>query len=312
MIKVKTVRFKNYCGYRDTTFDFTNTNGSVKNLALFFGANGCGKSNALRAIELLTSAHTFKGRTTSILFRKFTYHPDYDPDVENYRQELKRQIKAGEVTGSVEQVGGDTVEPMAVEGVFETDDGDKRVLIETSGVKINELPPASGHIYSGHSHFIDADHPMNLQKFQFAGDENQFLDLAKTVYGFDCELGRSVIDKGIRFATDFILHKYGDKVHFKRMSAGEKKIATLIRWLCDPDYADLDIILVDNIEMHIYFQRHAKMIDKLLELFPKKQLICTTHSPILVGCESMGIEAYVDKNYLYGIESYIEKDAICH
>jgi predicted ATP-binding protein involved in virulence len=43
-----------------------------------------------------------------------------------------------------------------------------------------------------------------------------------------------------------------------------------------------DIILVDNIEMHVYFERHARMIDKLIESFPDKQFIVTSHSGVMI------------------------------
>ena len=43
MIKLKSIHVKNYCGYRDTTFDFTYPHGDIKQLSCFYGPNGCGK-----------------------------------------------------------------------------------------------------------------------------------------------------------------------------------------------------------------------------------------------------------------------------
>ena len=87
----------------------------------------------------------------------------------------------------------------------------------------------------------------------------------------------------LAFYQDFIIEKGNVNVHYKAMSAGEKKIATLLRNLCDPETIDKsDIVLVDNIEMHVYFKRHKKMLDKILEMFPQKQFIVTTHSGVMI------------------------------
>lgn len=87
------------------------------------------------------------------------------------------------------------------------------------------------------------------------------------------------------------------KVHFARMSAGEKKLATLLRMLCNPDNtANRDIILIDNIECHVYHKRHAIMIDKLREFFPNKQIIATTHSGTMIN--------HVNKSFRYDLEFY--------
>jgi len=88
----------------------------------------------------------------------------------------------------------------------------------------------------------------------------------------------------VEIYTDFVIHKRDVKVHFKRMSAGEKKIATLLAYLCDPIYMEnIDIICVDNLDLHVYFERHASMVDKLIEYFPNKQFIVTTHSETMIN-----------------------------
>jgi predicted ATPase len=109
-----------------------------------------------------------------------------------------------------------------------------------------------------------------------------------------------------KFYDDLIIVKGKTKVHFKSMSAGEKKIATLIRELCKLKHEKkhIDIALIDNIEMHVYMKRHAKLIDKIKEHFGDKQIICTTHSPVLVGTDE--IKGYLDEECLYDIEKYKE------
>jgi len=81
------------------------------------------------------------------------------------------------------------------------------------------------------------------------------------------------------------------------MSGGEKKVATMLRYLCDPEYmARYEIILIDNIEKEVYYKRHIPMVRKLLDIFPNKQIIATTHSGDLIR----GME----KEYLCDLEEY--------
>lgn len=292
MIKIKSIRLKNYCGYRDTSFDFTLPDGSIKHMSCFFGPNGCGKSTVLNAVEIMCNAYRYHDRDLDLFFRKLVYHPDYDPTYASLYE----------------------INDMEMQAIFTTDDGDKEVIITNRKLVKNELPQRermSFHCYT------DADNPMNLYKFQLhAETKDRFLDLAKTVYGFECDMGAEspdLQDGNEFFFCDFIIKKHDTKVHFKRMSDGEKKIATLLRDLCNPTRMDMnDIILIDNIEMHIYKDRHAKLITKILEIFPTKQFLVTTHSPILVGMkdESLGlvIPAFMPESSLYDIEKYKEKE----
>jgi predicted ATP-binding protein involved in virulence len=132
---------------------------------------------------------------------------------------------------------------------------------------------------------------------------DRFLEMAKVVYEFDCYFDKEVEDKNKRYFTDFVINKWGTKVHFKSMSDGERKIATLLAGLCDETYmSTVDIVLVDNIEMHIYFKRHSAMIDKLLECFPDKQILATTHSGVLIN--------HISPKYKYDLEKYKEIEVI--
>jgi len=63
-IKVKSLRLQDYKGFEDYTFDFSTKNGCQK-FACFFGPNGCGKTTALEAIQLVFS--NFEGYTPTRL-----------------------------------------------------------------------------------------------------------------------------------------------------------------------------------------------------------------------------------------------------
>ncbi|KKL03608.1 hypothetical protein LCGC14_2624390, partial [marine sediment metagenome] len=65
-----------------------------------------------------------------------------------------------------------------------------------------------------------------------------------------------------------------------------------------PDRENKDILIIDNIAQHIYWKRHMKLIEKLTEHFSDRQIIATTHSPIIIK--------NVTKEYLLDLEKYIK------
>jgi len=250
-------------------------------------------STLLQAIETLCNAYRYYNKDTKLLFRKCTYSNDYDPSY--YDPSSKEGNK------------------MELQGVFATDRGDKEVVITTDGVQKNELFRKDRMSFH---YLIDADSPLNSYKFQLHAEmKERFLELAKIVYELDCYMGSGLPDledAGQDFYTDFVVEKKDKnknitKVHFKRFSGGERKIATLLRDLCNPLYMDdNDIILIDNICKEIYFSRHARMINKILEIFKDKQIFITTHSAVLVGLEddemNINIPSYLPEKYLYNID----------
>jgi predicted ATP-binding protein involved in virulence len=55
--------------------------------------------------------------------------------------------------------------------------------------------------------------------------------------------------------------------------------------------------------MHIYWKRHMLLIEKMEEYFPDKQIIATTHSPILIQ--------NMKKKYLYDLEDLlVDEDVV--
>lgn len=291
MIKIKSLHLKNFCGYRDTVFDFT-IKDQIKPLSIFFGPNGCGKSTALEAIRFLGSARQYEGRENDLVFRKYIYHQDYDPTYTYFQS---------------------SAHDMEAKGIFETDDGEKKVIFTNKGFVLNELP--SKLLDDGdrqryeHFYWVDADNPMERRRFQINKQHAEsFLDSARSIYGFNCYLEKEVEEKDstgdiITFYTDFILEKYGTRVHHKRMSAGEAKIATMLSMIFNPLNKDFySIFLIDNIDQHIYFARHIITLEKLLEHFPDKQIVCTTHSGIIVQ-EAPSL-------FLYDVEKYKELENV--
>ena len=298
MIKLKYIKLINYCGYRKFELDLSDGN-SVKKWQIIFGNNGSGKSNLIRAINFLSSSRKFAGRSNALILRKMKYNKNYISGTEPLLEK---------------------VNDLYMEAVFITDDGEKRIIIEDkiqgqltsanrnnknniSGITLNELSPDLLSV----ALFIDADHPMNMNKFQLPVHlKEPFIDFAESVYGYECSLPEPsiVVDKGQEYYKDFILYKYptgeiGNKdfmtmVHFGRFSDGEKKIAALLVSLFENAYQkdgdNNSIIIIDNIDQHIYFKRHMLLINKMDEFFPNHQIIATTHSSVIV--DKMELEYY--------------------
>jgi hypothetical protein len=265
---------------------------------MLYGPNGSYKSSFLRAVESLSSPIRFEGRKNTMLFRRLKYHHDYASGIEAmYTDVNDLYMEATFINNSEEKkvIIEDNIKGVINAGrKVDTESG------EISGVRLNELSLEEQGVI-----FIDADHGNMMSKFQIISNLIEpFCDFSKAVYGFNCYCpsGAITVDKGIEYVSDFVIEKpNGTKVHYKRFSDGEKKIATLISSLFkraykdSPDKEGKSIVIIDNIAMHIYWKRHMKLIEKMEEYFSDKQIIATTHSPIIIN--------EMDKKYLIDMES---------
>jgi len=278
MFKLKFLSLRNFCGYRELDLDFLKDNSPMH---VVFGPNGTGKSTLLSAIRILANPRMFMNRDNDLVFRKLTWHPDYDPT-------------------SIGFVPSASV--LSMEAVF-TDDSsnDFKVVMDGNGLVSSELPHYRSD-QEGYSIFLDADHPINMNKFQLPTESSdRFIRLAKAVYGLPVSLGKPLrvaeLDASREFHLDFVIQKGAVKVHFKRMSDGERKIATLLRHICtEAIHNPSKIILIDNVEMHIYFKRHPLLAMTLCSEFPGYQFITTSHSKAFIdACSSLyGSSSLID------------------
>jgi hypothetical protein len=284
MVRIKSLRMINFGGYRDTTFNF---DAQQQPVALLYGPNGFGKSTVLEALRICGNPLVFEGREKgpSLYLRPWIYDPCFVAGAD-----LVVQNKA----------------KLVIDAVFADENEDEyNVVLSNNGFLLNELPP----LHNGHVFYADADHPINWSKFQLHSEHaGKFIELAEAIYGFETDLDHDVTDKireydgtktQHKFFQNVVIRKGKDRVPFARMSAGEKKIATLVRQLCDPDNLDgRNIVLIDNLDLHVYFARHPIMIDRLTKYFSKHQFIITCHSHTMIK----HVEATYGDQCLYDVQ----------
>ena len=308
MIKIKKIFLKNYCGYRNIEFDFTDKNDNVKQLAFLYGPNGTGKTSLLDAINMCCNPLQYMNRNVDLLLSKIVYNIDYDPFITDYeKQYAAQEERSGKTDVFTEKIKQET-NTMDIAAYFMDDNNNDKFVIfttqENQGVVQNDLSVSESCLY------FDADKPTSMNRFQLdIKKKDLFLDMAEMVYGFKCSFGHIVpvnmgTGESVDYYTDIVIDKYGDRIHFKRMSAGEKKIAKLVQKLCSDEIEKQNIICIDNIFMHIYFKRHAKLIDKILDTYKNKQFILTCHSETAIN----HIEKKYGNKFLYDLEQYKIKD----
>lgn len=262
-IRIKSIYFQNFKVFEDYTFDFSDENG-IKDFTCFIGPNGCGKSTVLSAIQLLFAR--FEGR-----------------DAERIRVNLGKSVR--HVGTNLGGIYGD--DDFLITAQIHSSVGDYEVQINKSGF-IKDHPQEIKDIASRLCYFARFDQELN--NFQIAREKwTIFKELYEAVTGFTLEentdieryLGGSE-DPSMRklleeYVLAFFIHKPHETIHHKECSDGEKKIIKSFSTLLTIEYTP-QIILVDNIEMHVERSRHYDLIEAMKKCFPTSQIFSTTHS----------------------------------
>lgn len=288
-MKLKKLYLKNFCNYKEHTFYFYN-GCNVYPFACFFGPNGIGKSTALEAISMLFSNFTNQEPDRiKMSLSKFVRNTDYDPTY--------HAIAPSSVAENT----------MIVEGTFADSGGSEYIVsLGNHGFTRDDLSdpvksPWKDNINTYKSrimYFLKSDSDLSLSKFQLCSEQvDAFEDICCTVMGYKVKAKGipGLLEQENGYFTDCVIEKSGYNIHYKRMSAGEKKIvkscSQLLNAVADMKNANLAgvdlnnypcILLIDNVEMHIYYTRHIAMIDCLKRHFPNQQILATTHSGVLI------------------------------
>ncbi len=298
MLILKRLRLKNYCNFSDYTFDFMRENGTPYPFVCFFGPNGIGKSSLLDAVAKL-SMNT-SGRSNIMVresLQKYVRNKDYDPQ---YNRIKGYVYKDDFIAGASDEEQID----MLIEGTFELYGREFIVQVTQDGYARNDLAkcPEWGENHLKYrqriNHFITSDSDLSMSKFQLhLSQMKNFEDIISEIMRYPAEcIPPSELSFGDdEYCTDFIIKKKDFRIHYKRMSAGERKICksfsqilNLLYDLEQPKRGEIAmpgwprLLLVDNVEMHVYYDRHVTLVECLKRVFEKQQIICTTHSGTLI------------------------------
>ncbi len=303
MLFLKQLRLENYCGYISHTFDFFRSDGTPYPFVCFFGPNGIGKTTLLNAIAMLTMDTSGRGaRHVVESLQKYIYNTDYDPTVNRVKKDAK-QTK------------------MLIEGTYEIDGKDYIVRLTGKGWDRNDLAPLAPadvepeerarRIQSGPwgedhmrfrrrvSHYIRSDSDLGMNKFQIILDhKSDFEEIVSEIMRFPAECLLPMSDKiqDREYCTDFVITKKNKtRTHFRSMSAGERKICKSFSDTLNlmhnfsnpiPGEPSMDgwprLLLLDNVVMHVYYDRHIRMVECLKHIFSRQQIFATTHSGVLI------------------------------
>lgn len=301
MLFLTKLHLENFCNYAHYTFDFHKPDNNPYRFVCFFGPNGIGKTTLLEAISLLTMNQI--GRDPEYVrrsLRKYVRNPDYNP---SYEKLSGHTYKNNFIAGHEDQLP-----EMIIEGTYDIDGIPYIVRMNQDGFVRNDLAPEGNgpgpwgddHLLYRQrvAHFVTSDSDLAMSKFQLRKEQAKtFEGITSTImrYRTECVAPSGIVPIDRDYCTDFVIHKGQHRIHYKRMSAGERKISksfsqllNLVYDLEHPDPGEPEMIgwppllLIDNLEMHIYYDRHVAMVECLKQHFPNQQIFATTHSGILI------------------------------
>jgi len=284
-MRIKSLKMKDFCGYPSAEFTFGD-------FSCLIGPNGIGKTTILNAVTLLTSSLDFKTQKADDSPGGWT--PTVSPE-QRMKAFLKRNIR------NIDD-GGKT---FRLEGIFEHNGKDYNVVLTENGFEKNELLEQP-FWWAGLTYFAKFD--VDMVNFQLRADLwPRFKQAYEAVTGYTIEpeiyTETDLKEKGedAEVAVGFWLTKPTGKIHCRKCSAGERKLAKAFTQVVNLEAERRpEIVLIDNLELHVHYKRHLNMVEEVKDLFKGMQIIATTHSVTI-------IEKYEPKQDVIDIEEVLLK-----
>ena len=269
-LRIRSLKFENFRGYEKAEFQFGD-------FSLLVGPNGIGKTTILDAVTLLCSSLDFKDDEAAHPLIKSRITPE-----ERAKAFLRKNVR---------NVDSDSPsDGFLVSGVFERDGETIEVALNQDGWVKNDMTSKSWW-WPGLTYFAQFD--CNMTTFQLADELwDDFARAWEAITGFKAVDPERFQASGRGVKTDlvvgFCIVKPNGKIHCRKGSAGEKKIMKSLSQIVSLEKErQPDIVLIDNMEMHIAQSRHLTVVDEIRKLFAGKQIIATTHSNVLIRDQNL-------------------------
>jgi len=262
-------------------------------------------STLLEAISMLTA--NWSGRGDMFIkqsLQKYVRNKDYDPAWQKVIDAGKQKVsKEMLIEGVYDLAGQEHIIQLTQDGYVRNDfapihdpdleDEDKQAIIQSG-------PWGEDHLKHRQriAHFMKSDSDLSMHKFQLHhSQKDKYEKIISTIMRYPARVTEpsGFTSDERSYCVDVTIEKKGHKIHFKRMSAGERKICksfseifNTMQALEHPSPGERampgwpPLLLIDNVVMHIYYDRHVQMIDCLKEVFEKQQIFATTHSGVLI------------------------------
>jgi predicted ATP-binding protein involved in virulence len=258
-LKIKSIAFKDFKVFKDCSFDFTDQE-QIKNFICFIGPNGCGKSTILNSISLLFSNLNLSEDRLTYNLGKAVRHEKYVDNTLTNNDFL--------ITAKLE----------VIDTKYEYE-----VQINREGF-LKDHPGQIKELVSRICYATRFD--QELRNFQLERSKwKTFKRLFESVTGFKIKEQTSIFSEdGIsqeatmdKYVLGFLVKKPRETILHRECSDGEKKIIKSFSTLLNLEYMP-QIILIDNVEMHVESGRHLKLIKEMKSCYPDSQIFTTTHS----------------------------------
>lgn len=271
--------------YLDLTFN--------DKMNLLCGPNGIGKTTVLESI-----AHIFSNGETSILKRnvtseisKISAEIDINGQIENKEIQFDTFIPEtlAHVTGFHLRTSGlislkttRTFQYQALQSVNKDSNKENHILWNDAinGINLTDVKNwfVNRYLYSPH---VGALSPEQLKNFELA---KKCFSLLNEEFSFS---------KVNASSNEIMINTPSGEIYYEYLSSGFKSIISILFGIIkeiefrfkDPRINAEDfggIILIDEIELHLHPEWQEKIVDVLLNAFPKAQFFASTHSPHVI------------------------------
>ena len=256
-VKILWLKIHNFKAFEDAVIDFRDGK-SFRRFSCFIGPNGCGKSTILNVVQLIFS--NFHGYTG-----------------ERIESNLGRAVR------HVELISGPD-DDFLIEAAITSSHGNYIIKINKHGF-LEGHPDEIGQF--AYRLCYAARFDQELHNFQLRRDQwKKFKNLFESVTGFTIEehidlfsSNQDARQKRImdEYVLGFTVNKPHESISHKECSAGERKLIKTFSTLLNMEFLP-EVILIDNIEMHVDISRHLPFVNALRSNFPDSQIVTTTHS----------------------------------